>query len=138
MRAELSIFGRCVTVCLTAIWPVVASAEQEVPATQASQDQPPSSSADEDADKQDKKAAHPHRDLLIVPLPLSRPSTGTGLALGAVMFQNPKHEPQQWVTGAGALYTDKGAKGLAFFHSMSLGQDRICLLYTSPSPRDRG
>lgn len=125
MRAELSIFGRCVTVCLAAIWPVVASAGQEVPAAQASQDQPPSSSADEDADEQDKKAAHPHRDLLIVPLPLSRPSTGTGLALGAVMFQNPKHEPQQWVTGAGALYTDKGAKGLAFFHSMSLGQDRI-------------
>ena len=125
MRAELSVFGRCGMAWLAAAWGAPALAEQDTQAAHATLDQPPASSADKEGDEQDEKAAHPHRDLLIVPLPLSRPATGTGLAIGAVMFYNPNHEPQQWVTGAGALYTDTGAKGVGFFHSMSLGQDRI-------------
>jgi outer membrane protein assembly factor BamA len=65
------------------------------------------------------------RDLLIAPVPLSSPSTGTGIAVGGVAFYNPNNEPQQWISGAGVVYTDRGTKGLAGFHSMSFGQDRL-------------
>lgn len=82
-----------------------------------------------DAAQQAASPAEPEkkkkRDLLIAPVPLSSPATGTGLALGGVAFYNPNHEPQQWVTGGGIVYTDNGTKGLGGFHSMSFGQDRF-------------
>lgn len=65
------------------------------------------------------------RNLLIVPIPLSDPANGSGVAVGAVMFYNPRGEPQQWVTGGGIVYTSRGTKGIGGFHSMSLQQDRF-------------
>ena len=64
-------------------------------------------------------------DVLFAPVPISNPSSGTGLAGGAVAFYNPNNEPQQWVSGAGAVYTDRGTRGIAGFHTMSFGQDRM-------------
>lgn len=71
-------------------------------------------------DKKKKKV-----DLLIAPVPLSNPATGTGLAVGVIGFYNPNHEPQQWISGAGIIYTTRGTKGIAAFQSMSFGQDRL-------------
>jgi outer membrane protein assembly factor BamA len=83
----------------------------------------------EDKDKPKKK-----RDMLVVPVPISNPSSGTGLAVGGVVFYNPLNEPQQWVSGGGVLYTDRGTKGIGLFHTMSLGQDkyrfRVIAVYT--------
>lgn len=84
------------------------------------QETPPETPAAEAPKK--KKSDH---NLLLIPVPLSNPSTGTGIAVGGVLFYNPKHEPQQWVTGAGVLYTDSGAKGIGAFHTMTLRQDRL-------------
>lgn len=64
-------------------------------------------------------------DLLIVPIPMSNPSTGAGLTIAAVLFYNPNHAPQPWITGAGASYTETGTKAIAAFHSMSLDHDRF-------------
>jgi hypothetical protein len=80
----------------------------------------PRASAPPEAQKKKKK-----RDLLVAPVPISSPTTGTGLAVGGVAFYNPNQEPRQWVSGAGAVYTDRGTKGIAGFHSMSFGHDRF-------------
>lgn len=64
-------------------------------------------------------------DLLIAPVPLSNPATGTGLAVGAIAFYNPNGEPAQWISGGGVIYTTRGTKGIAGFQSLSFGQDRV-------------
>lgn len=86
------------------------------------------------AEPKEKPDKPKKRDMLIVPVPISNPSSGTGLAVGGVVFYNPLNEPQQWVSGGGLLYTDRGTKGIGLFHSMSLGQDkyrfRVIAVYT--------
>jgi hypothetical protein len=62
-------------------------------------------------------------DLLIAPIPLSDPERGTGLAVGAIAFYNPNHEPNQWISGVGAIYTSRGTAGIGGYHSMSFDQD---------------
>ena len=64
-------------------------------------------------------------DLLVAPVPFSSPASGAGLAGGAVAFYNPNNAPSQWVSGGGIVWTSRGTKGLAGFHSMSFGEDRI-------------
>lgn len=64
-------------------------------------------------------------DLLFAPVPFSNPSTGTGLAGGVVAFYNPNDGPQQWISGAGVVWTQRGSKGVAGFHSMSMNDDRF-------------
>ncbi|HEX7854387.1 MAG TPA: BamA/TamA family outer membrane protein [Sphingobium sp.] len=65
------------------------------------------------------------RDLLIAPVPFSTPTTGVGIAVGAVAFYNPNHAPHQWASGGGVVWTSLGTKGVAAFHSMSLDADRF-------------
>lgn len=65
------------------------------------------------------------RDFLIAPVPISNPASGTGIAVGALMLYNPNNEPRQWISGAGAVLTNRGTKGVGLFHSMSLGQDKM-------------
>lgn len=64
-------------------------------------------------------------DLLIAPVPFSSPATGAGLAGGAVAFYNPNGEPNQWTSGGGIVWTSLGTRGIAAFHSMSFGGDRV-------------
>ncbi len=64
-------------------------------------------------------------DVLIAPVPFSSPSSGPGLAGGVVVFYNPNGGPQQWITGGGVIWTNRGTKGLGAYHSMSLNQDRF-------------
>ena len=67
-------------------------------------------------------------DLLFAPVPFSNPSTGTGLAGGVVAFYNPNNGPQQWISGAGVVWTERGSKGVAGFHSMSVNDDRFRIM----------
>jgi outer membrane protein assembly factor BamA len=129
---------RHIPVCIAALLATVPhAAAQEVPdAGKTAQDAAAAEATllgkpdakEEPAEKKKK------RDMLIVPVPISNPSSGTGLAVGGVAFYNPYNEPQQWVSGAGVLYTDRGTKGIGLFHSMSLGQDkyrfRVIAVYT--------
>jgi outer membrane protein assembly factor BamA len=62
-------------------------------------------------------------DLLVAPVPLSNPASGTGLAVGAIGFYNPNGEPRQWISGVGLIYTSRGTTGIGAYHSMSFGQD---------------
>lgn len=63
-------------------------------------------------------------DLLVFPVPISNPTSGAGLALGALGFYNPNDAPTPWITGVGAVYTENGTRGIGAFHSMSLDDDR--------------
>lgn len=62
-------------------------------------------------------------DLLIAPVPFSSPTTGAGIAAGAVAFYNPNDGLNQWTTGAGVVWTSRGSRGAAVFHSMSSADD---------------
>ncbi|MEP9359660.1 BamA/TamA family outer membrane protein [Sphingomonas sp. KR3-1] len=73
-------------------------------------------------DKPEKKKK---ADLLIVPIPLSSPSLGTGATVAAVLFYNPNHAPQPWISGIGAMATSTGTKAIGAFHTMSLGHDSV-------------
>lgn len=73
----------------------------------------------------DANAKPPKADILFAPVPFSSPSTGTGLAGGVIAFYNPNNSPQQWISGGGVVWTDRGSKGIAAFHSMALRDDLI-------------
>ncbi|RJF91110.1 BamA/TamA family outer membrane protein [Sphingomonas cavernae] len=75
------------------------------------------------ATKSRKKA-----DLLIVPIPQSSPTLGSGLTLAAVLFYNPNQSKDPWISGAGAMYTSNKSWGVAAFHSMALSKDRFKVL----------
>lgn len=64
-------------------------------------------------------------DLLVVPIPLSNPTLGTGLTLAGVLFYNPNGSSQPWVTGVGGMYSSNKSWGGAAFHSMSLAKDKF-------------
>lgn len=64
-------------------------------------------------------------DLLIVPIPQSNPTLGSGLTLVGVLFYNPNQSREPWVTGAGAMYTSNGSKAFAALHKMSLADDKF-------------
>lgn len=66
-------------------------------------------------------------DLLIVPIPMSSPSLGTGVTVAAVLFYNPNHAPQPWISGLGGTITSTGTKAVGAFHNMSLGHDAFRL-----------
>ncbi len=64
-------------------------------------------------------------DVIVAPVPFSSPSSGFGLAAGAVAFYNPNGGPHQWISGGGVVWTKRGTKGLGTFHSIYLNDDRI-------------
>jgi len=77
------------------------------------------------ADEVTPAAPKKKRDILVAPVPLANPATGAGLAVGALLFYNPNDEPRQWQTVVGGVYTTRGTKGVAGFHNMSFGKDRL-------------
>ena len=77
------------------------------------------------AEEEPSAPAKSTRDLLIAPVPLSNPATGTGLAVGVIGFYNPNNAPQQWISAGGIIYTSRGTKGIGAFQSMSFDQDRL-------------
>lgn len=72
---------------------------------------------------EEKNATH----FLVVPVPFSDPSLGTGLALGGVVFYTPNDGKHQWVSGAGGVWTSRDSRGIAAFHKMYLADDRFRL-----------
>ncbi len=69
--------------------------------------------------------------IIFAPVPFSSPSSGTGLAGGAVAFYNPNGTPHQWITGGGVVWTSRGTKGVAAFHKMASTDDTFRLNATA-------
>jgi hypothetical protein len=122
--------GRCFHACLTAPLALLVTAPRAT-AQDANVSKVPETAeavvAVVDPDKPKKEEKPKKRDMLIVPVPISNPSSGSGLAVGGIVFYNPKHEPQNWVSGGGVMYTNRGTKGIGLFHNMTLGQDKFRL-----------
>lgn len=65
--------------------------------------------------------------LVAMPIPISNPAVGNGLAVAAVAIYSPDRTPQPWVTGAGGLYTDSKSWAGAIFQKAYLRDDTIRL-----------
>jgi len=65
---------------------------------------------------------------IVMPIPISDPAIGDGLALGAGVFYEAGGSERPWVTGAGGLYTDNGSWTAAVFQKAYIGADRFRLI----------
>jgi hypothetical protein len=113
--------------CLLAAWPAAAQdrPQDQLPEQAGTLTTPQEQEAAKAPDTPKKKAKP---DLLIVPIPLSNPTLGTGATIAAVLFYNPNHAPQPWISGIGAMATSTGTKAIGAFHNMSLGHDSLRFL----------
>src|SRR4051794_264186 len=96
---------------LAQLEPVKETVEVSTAVAQEPSPTPPSTPDDE--------PAKPKRKILVVPVPFSNPTVGTGLAIGAVAIYNPNDSVLPWVSGGGALYTSTDTRGAAIFQRMS-------------------
>lgn len=71
------------------------------------------------------EAASSKPDLLIAPIPMSNPALGTGAALAAVLYYNPNHSPDPWVSAVAIGYTSTKTWAAGFSHTMALDNDRF-------------
>jgi hypothetical protein len=66
-------------------------------------------------------------DLLIVPIPQSSPSLGTGITLGGGLFYNPNGSKEPWTTGGAVMATTNGSWAIGAGHKMAWGKDKFRL-----------
>lgn len=88
------------------------------------QQTPGASGPIEDLQDQAETAARA-TEQLILPIPLSNPTLGTGLAVAIVRIYEPKGSGKPWTTGAAAMYTSRKDRAIGAFHNMSLQDDRL-------------
>jgi hypothetical protein len=65
---------------------------------------------------------------LAMPIPISDPAIGNGLALGAGALYKAGGSQRPWTTGLAGLYTDNGSWSAAIFQKAYIGVDRFRLL----------
>ena len=91
--------------------------------------EPPSQPIEDIADQvdatRDKTAASDKDSLLIVPIPQSSPTLGTGATLGAGYFYNPNGSREPWITAVGVMATSNGSRAIGALHKMYLAGDSI-------------
>lgn len=76
------------------------------------------------------KAAAPSKkksDLLVVPIPQSSPSLGTGVTGVGALFYNPNGSKEPWTTGIAVMATSNGSWAAGAGHKMAWGRDRFRL-----------
>jgi hypothetical protein len=90
---------------------------------------PPSQPIEDIADQVDAtrdKTADPNKNsLLIVPIPQSSPTLGTGATLGAGYFYNPNGSREPWITAIGVMATSNGSRAIGVLHKMAMADDTI-------------
>ncbi len=64
-------------------------------------------------------------DLLVVPIPQSSPSLGTGVTLGGALFYNPNGSKESWTSGGAVMATSNGSWAIGAGHKMFLSKDRF-------------
>lgn len=62
---------------------------------------------------------------VVMPVPISDPMLGNGLAGGAVLFYKVGGSKRPWITGVGGLYTDTESYALAAFQRADFADDRV-------------
>lgn len=72
-------------------------------------------------------AAVSGREFVVMPIPVSNPSIGSGLALAAMALYAPDEGSPPWASGVGAVYTDSGSWAVGVFQKANLSADRIRL-----------
>jgi outer membrane protein assembly factor BamA len=91
--------------------------------------EPPTQPIEDISDQVDAtrdKGADPNKkSLLVVPIPQSSPTLGTGLTLGAGYFYNPNGSKEPWITAVGAMATSNGSRALGALQKMTLADDSI-------------
>lgn len=90
---------------------------------------PPSQPIDDIAEQvdatRDKEADPEKNSLLVVPIPQSSPTLGTGATLGAGYFWNPNHSKEPWISAIGVMATSNGSKAIGALQKMYLANDSI-------------
>jgi hypothetical protein len=66
-------------------------------------------------------------DLLIVPIPQSSPSLGTGVTAVGALFYNPNGSKEPWTTGGAIMATSGGSWAVGAGHKMAWSKDRFRL-----------
>jgi hypothetical protein len=66
-------------------------------------------------------------DLLVVPIPQSSPSLGTGVTAVGALFYNPNGSKEPWTTGGAIMGTSGGSWGVGAGHKMAWSKDRFRL-----------
>jgi outer membrane protein assembly factor BamA len=64
---------------------------------------------------------------VIMPIPLSNPTLGTGLTLPLLLLYNPDGKGRPWMTGVGGMYTDNGSWAVGAFQKAYLNNDKVRL-----------
>lgn len=65
--------------------------------------------------------------IVAMPIPVSNPAIGNGLALVATAIYSPVTSPRPWITGAGGLYTDSDSWAAGLFQKANLRDDKVRL-----------
>ena len=102
-----------------------AFAAQAVPARAEPPTQPIEDVTEQVEATRDKEADPNKKSLLIVPIPQSSPTLGTGLTLGAGYFYNPNGSKEPWITAVGVMATSNGSRALGALHKMAIADDSI-------------
>lgn len=76
-------------------------------------------------DVQDTALGFGNGSIVVAPIPLSNPTVGSGLILGAGYLFNTDEESDTSFFGLGALRTDNGTEGYALAGNFSLSQNRF-------------
>jgi outer membrane protein assembly factor BamA len=74
---------------------------------------------------EDAGKANPGLSFVAMPIPVSNPAIGNGLAVAALMIFTPSGSPRPWTTGAGGVYTDTKSWGVAAFQKAYIDDDRF-------------
>lgn len=65
------------------------------------------------------------REFVILPIPVSNPSIGSGLGLAAMALYRPGGREVPWTSGVGGMYTDSGSWAAGLMQRMNLADDRF-------------
>src|SRR6188768_3694178 len=104
---------------------VAAVVAQSTPARADPPSQPIEDISDQVDATRDKTADAEKNSLLIVPIPQSSPTLGTGLTLGAGYFYNPNGSKEPWISAIGVMATSNGSRALGALQKMYLANDTI-------------
>lgn len=107
--------------CVLAGAPFAASAQTSDPEATAAEIDP---TGDQGPAAAGKAAG---RDIVFMPIPVSNPSIGSGLALAAMALYRPGGAETPWTTGIGVLYTDSKSWAAGAFQKANFADDRFRL-----------
>jgi hypothetical protein len=74
---------------------------------------------------EDVARANPGMSFVVMPIPVSNPAIGNGLAVAALVLFTPSGSPRPWTTGGGGVYTDTKSWGAAVFQKAYIDEDRF-------------